>query len=247
MASPSLHDFISQIKSEGLSRTNRFLVNIASPNTLTTGDSDTSRLIQLYCEQASLPGMAYASTPVRSFGENREIVYERNFEPITLTFYVDRKMSVLRFFNDWMDAIVNPNTRESSYYDDYTTQMSITMQDTADNDTYEVVFYEVYPKSVAAIQLDYNSKDVAKLAVTFNYKYHINKRKDPGSGDRELLQPVGMPFVLGSDIYPDDNTSGNYAEFANTDDDVSSAGDGSTYMSDGIDIPIDYSNIEESI
>ena len=97
MASPSLYDFISQIKGEGLSRTNRFLVNIASPAAL--GGSD-ARLIQLYCEQAALPGMAYASTPVRSFGENREVVYERNFEPIALTFYVDRKMSVLSFFNE---------------------------------------------------------------------------------------------------------------------------------------------------
>ena len=238
MASPSLYDFISQIKSEGLSRTNRFLVNITSPAAL--GGSD-ARLIQLYCEQAALPGMAYASTPVRSFGENREIVYERNFEPIALTFYVDRKMSVLSFFNDWMDSIVNPITRESSYYDDYTTQMNITMQDVADNDTYEVEFREVYPKSVGAIQLDYNSKDVAKLTVTFNYKYHINKRKDAGGGgNSELLQQLGLPFVPGSDIYPDDYTAGNYAEFARGDDDVSSAGGGSTYLSDGIDIPIDY-------
>ena len=118
--------------------------------------------------------------------------------------------------------------------------MNITMQDVADNDTYEVEFREVYPKSVGAIQLDYNSKDVAKLTVTFNYKYHINKRKDPGGGDGELLQQLGLPFVPGSDVYPDFDNSGNYAEFARGDDDVSSAGGGSTYLSDGIDIPIDY-------
>lgn len=243
MASPSLYEFISQIKGEGLSRTNRFLVNIASPAAL--GGSD-ARLIQLYCEQAALPGMAYASTPVRSFGENREVVYERNFEPIALTFYVDRKMSVLSFFNDWMDTIVNPNTRESSYYDDYTTQMNITVQDVADNDTYEVEFREVYPKSVGAIQLDYNSKDVAKLTVTFNYKYHINKRKDPGGGDGELLQQLGLPFVPGSDVYPDFDNSGNYAEFSRSDVPDSLTGDATSYYNDGIDIPIDYTT-EESI
>jgi len=225
-----LTNFISVIKREGLSRTNRFLVQIGPKN----ADTATGRLVQLYCEQASLPGMAYASTPVRVFGENREIVYERNFEPIALTFYVDRKMTVLTFFNDWMDAIVDPNTRISNYYDSYVKQMTITMLDIADTETYEVKLYEVYPKSVAAIQLDYNSKDVAKLTVTFNYKYHTNSRKDAGGGDSELLQLLGLPFVPGSDVYPDDYTAGNYAEFANTDDDVSSSGDGSTYTGDGM-------------
>ena len=237
-----LTNFISVIKREGLSRTNRFLVQIGPKN----ADTATARLIQLYCEQAALPGMAYASTPVRSFGENREVVYERNFEPIALTFYVDRKMTVLTFFNDWMDAIVDPNTRISNYYDSYVKQMTITMLDIADTETYEVKLYEVYPKSVAAIQLDYNSKDVAKLTVTFNYKYHINKRKDAGGGDSELLQLLGLPFVPGSDVYPDDYTAGNYAEFSRSDVPDSLTGDATSYYNDGIDIPIDYTT-EESI
>ena len=231
--SPSLRYFISQIKGEGLSRTNRFTVDIGQPNGLPP-DTGTGRLALLYCEQAALPGMAYGTTPVRSFGENREIVYERNFETITLSFFVDTKMRILGLFNDWMNLIIDPNTRTIGFYDDYITTMSVTIQDIGDGTTYVMKFFEVYPKSIAPIQLDYNSKDVAKLSVTFNYKYHVGSVVGTSQTEANLPYTVDVLETL-------QNRPIDFGAGGSWDDNDTTTGDSSVYTTDGIDVPIDYS------
>lgn len=175
MTAKSLNDFISEVKKDGLARQNRFSVLITQPKgMLTRGYS--LELIQLFCEQAVLPGITYASQPIKTFGEDREVVYDRNFEDITLTFLVDRNMKVKSFFDDWSNIIINQTTRLMGFYEDYTTTLIIYVQDINDKDVYASMMYEVYPKNISQIQLDNNSKDVMKLSVTFAYKYHENEQ-----------------------------------------------------------------------
>ena len=165
----TLNDFISNIKSRNLARQNRFTVAIGYGL-----DSRNKNLVELFCEQAVLPGLNFASQPTRSFGEQREVVYDRTFESIQLTFLVDREMKVKEFFDEWSNQIIDSSTRLVGYYDDYIRDIVIVTQDTKDNDTYQSLLREAYPKTIGAVQLDNNSKDVMKLQVTFNYKWHVN-------------------------------------------------------------------------
>lgn len=181
-----LNDFISKVKSVNFARQNRFTVSISSP---AEGNAD---LTELFCEQASLPSLSLASQPVRTYGEQREVVYDRNFETISLTFLVDRQYAVKEFFDKWMNKVIDPNTRLLGYYEDYARDMTIMTQDTKDNDTYFVLLREVYPKTISAIQLDHNSKDIAKLQVTFNYKYHINIRLLSPDNDKNPKKLFGL-------------------------------------------------------
>lgn len=167
----SLNDFISNIKKNSLARTNRFVVDI-SPSKKYAGHNENAQLVQLFCEQAVLPGVSFASQPVKTYGESREVVYDRNYESVSLTFLVDRKMLVKDYFDKWTYEIINPNTRLVGYYDSYVRDITITMQDTKDKHVYLMVLREAYPKTVSAVQLDNNSKEIMKLQVTFNYKFH---------------------------------------------------------------------------
>ena len=160
-------DFIAEIKTQGLSRTNRFTVEISPP----TNGPAVSRRILLFCEQATLPGISYATTTNRSYGEGREIAYDRLFEPITLQFHVDRDFQVRKVFDTWMNAIQNPIDRTFSYYNEYTTKMTIGIQDLQDKTSYLIDMYECYPKAVVPIGLDAEAKDTMRLQVTFQYKY----------------------------------------------------------------------------
>jgi len=170
----ALRDFIAQVKNDGIARQNRFTVNISLPSGMPNLFNELN-VVHLFCEQAALPGLAVATQPIRTFGETREVVYERNFENITLVFLVDSKMLVKKLFDEWMNVIVNPTTRLNGYYDQYATKMNIVIQDVENNNTYECEMYEVFPKAVQSITLDNNSKDVMRLGVTFAYKNHINK------------------------------------------------------------------------
>lgn len=191
-----ISDFVGQI-SNGLARSNRFIINLTPPSSITRalqgqgqGSSDYAEVfnvrtgvdysnlhkILLLCDSTQLPGVNLNTAPIRTFGEVREIPYEINYEPITLTFYVDAEMNVKKLFDLWMMSTQVSDTRKFTYYDSYTTTMSIYVQDMEENNRYIVELYEAYPKTVSAVQVDYANKDVMKLSVTMMYKYWRSKQ-----------------------------------------------------------------------
>ena len=161
-------DFIAAIKTQGLARTNRFIVEVSPPSSTSSG---LNNRVMLLCDSAALPGVSYATTPNRSYGETRETPYDRLYEAVTLTFYVDKDMVVKKIFDDWIMMIQNPINRSFKFYDSYVKPMTIQVQDLNDKTKYEVKLHEAYPKSMAAIALSSESKDVMKMSVSFQYKY----------------------------------------------------------------------------
>jgi hypothetical protein len=181
MAANRQKDFIAEIKTKGIARINRFTVDLSPPRAL---QENTKRML-LFCEKASLPGVNFATTANRSYGETREVVYDRMFEPVTLSFHVDRNMTVKSVFDEWMNYIVNPSDRTIGWYNDYVTPMTIRIQDLEDKTTYLVQLMEAYPKTINAVSLDAGSNnDTMRLDVTFQYKYWVATpiATDPYSG-----------------------------------------------------------------
>jgi hypothetical protein len=187
MTAKSLRDFISEVKRDGLARQNRFSVTITPPSSMADTSGQSLQLVQLFCEQATLPGVSYSSQPVKSYGENREVVYDKNFEDVTLTFLVDRRMMVKAFFDEWSNQIIDPWTRLVGFYQDYAKDIIIRVQDMQNQEVYMSVLYEAYPKTVGVIQLDNNSKDIMKLQVTFTYKYHLNSTQMVTGGEPQIF------------------------------------------------------------
>lgn len=165
-----LDEFISHVKSVGLARTNRFSVVLAPPKGMGGYFSELNSILML-CDQIQLPGVNLATTQNRSFGEFREVPYEKLYGDIQLNFYVDNNLAVKNFFDQWMAVIQSPTTRTFEYYENYISDMTITVEDLEDNTRYSVVAYECYPKTVSPIQMDYSNKDVMKMQVTMQYKY----------------------------------------------------------------------------
>lgn len=187
-----LNDFISEIKKDGLARQNKFSVVLGKPVGMGGNALSTLRLLSLYCDQAPLPGVSFGSQPVRSFGENREVAYERNFEQIQLTFYVDKNLEVVAFFESWAALIINPDTRTMGYYNNYIAPINIFVQDVSEKNVYCTTLYEAYPKTISPITLDYGSKDVMKLQVTFAYKYHKGRQVSTGLGELDTRKMFGV-------------------------------------------------------
>jgi hypothetical protein len=165
----TLEEFKSAIKTRGLARSNRYVVKFYVPG----GDTDGNQLAELFCEATSLPGMNIATQPHRMFGENREMPYERMYDTITLDFYVDADMKVKRLFDEWINRIVDPTTRSINYYNTYITDMNIQAIGVGNDydSKYEVDLYEVFPKSIAPIQMSASSREPMRMQVTFQYKW----------------------------------------------------------------------------
>ena len=163
-----LNSFISEVKGGGLARTNRYAVLMKLPFRF---PDNILRKALLFCDQIQLPGVNFSTAQNRSYGEFREAPYEKLYEHINLSFYVDKDMQVKELFDRWIETIYNPQTRTFNYYDNYVTDIKIKVQDISDRSHYYVTLYECFPKSVGAVQLDYASKDVMKLSVSMAYKW----------------------------------------------------------------------------
>ena len=168
-----LNEFISKVKSAGLAKTNRYRVTIATP-ALMTGFMNSGRLITLFCESTSLPGQVVATTEQRIMGETREFPYSKMFDNITLSFYIDNNFEVKGFFDNWLNSVSNTQNKITSYYKDYiapTVLIEVLPMD-SEVSTYSITLHEAYPKGISPIQLSADSRDIAKIGVSLNYKYY---------------------------------------------------------------------------
>lgn len=175
MANAPLNDFISKVKQDGLARNNRFIVGIfANPNSriMNLGENNWMRDALLLCDQVQIPGTNFNTADMRTFGEIRKTPYERLYDDVNISFYVDTQMTVKLLFDNWMTYIQDPGTRNFNYYDDYVSDIVIEVQDTKNQSRYGIKLFEAYPKSIGAIQLDHSNKDIMKLSVNFAYKYY---------------------------------------------------------------------------
>lgn len=164
-----IKNFVASIKNNGLARTNRYAVMLGG---ITWADPTLIQNTVMFCDQIQLPGTNINTSDIRTYGEIRKTPYERLYEDVNMSFYVDTDMSVKTLFDYWMNQIQDPVTRNWNYYENYTSDITIEVQDLKNKTRYNMRLREAYPKSIGAIQLDYNSKDVMKLSVNFAYKFY---------------------------------------------------------------------------
>lgn len=188
----SIDKFLASVRTDGLMRTARFEVVMPIPTLFSNKglNAPSSQNVLLYCDAVNLPGLSLSTTQSRTFGEFREMPWEKLFDNITLSFYVDNSMTVKLFFDNWISNIQDPVTRNFAYYKDYITNMEIHVKDTSDKTRYIVTLYECYPKAVSPINMDMASKDVAKVQVSMNYKYWVSNSAQGATADSNYLDQV---------------------------------------------------------
>lgn len=170
----TISEFKSNINKYDLMRSNRYYVELNSPTPLAARAEpfvSNLRMIRLMCHSATLPGINISTSPVRSFGEQREIPYEKIYDPLSLTFYVDGEMIVKRLFDAWV-SLVQGGDRLFNYPKDYSSEMKVHVYKVDEQSVYSVHLFDCFPKTVGAVQLDYGAREVMKLTVTFSYRYY---------------------------------------------------------------------------
>lgn len=223
----NLNDFVSKVKSQGMARNNRFGVLIGVPQLLTRQGVNPSAIVPemfLFCEAASLPGMNISTTQARTFGEYREMPYERLYDPVTLTFLNDAGMNIKNFWEQWTNSIQNPYTRNMEYYNDYTGQIDIFVYDTINAARYCVTLYEAYPKTLSQSDLNQSGREIIKTTVTIQYRYWRSSAiAAPSAEDLQRGGTYGANATLASELtrtgdrdFFDENFQGFQGSFGST-------------------------------
>ena len=157
---------IGSLTSKGISRKARYKVTMSSP----AGSG--SRDLSLRCESISMPGQNVRSVPdTLRFGPEREQAQGMTYGPISATFISDRLQSEKAYFEKWQYNVVDFNTWEPKYYNDYKGTVKIMNLDERNQTTYGVELFEAYPKLINAQEWGHSSSS-AYQTITVEFTFH---------------------------------------------------------------------------
>ena len=159
----------------GFAKGNRYNVTFAGlPTGLSTAVNEH---VQYVCESVSLPTKGIASNAHDIYGPPREIPYRETFTEAALSFILDDAFTVKRFFDDWQKNIIDPETGNVNYWNNFVATIYITRLSndatsfTDATDKYKIELREAYPSAVGEIALGHTQGgEILRLSVTFKYR-----------------------------------------------------------------------------
>lgn len=165
---------INTIKSfvKDFSRPNRYWVQISIP-IIMQNDPLSRNLpdIQMNCNSATFPSVSLGTAEHRVKGPIRKMPNDMIYNDMNLTFYNSSDFKERKFFEHWINSIVDKDTKNFEYYDNYTAFIIIAQFDNAGQMTHSIRLNEAYPTNVGDISLGYDNSDQIEIfPVTITYR-----------------------------------------------------------------------------
>lgn len=167
--------------------------------------------LSFLCNSTTLPGSSFSTTENLQdyYGINQKFAYRRDFDDLTLDFYVDAKYQTLKFFEQWMDYISSTGNTfsvqtnagpesDAAFYRfrypkeqlGYKCRIDLHKFDKDYDRTKNDILYSfvnAFPRSISSIPVSYDGSDVMKCSVTFAFdRYFVNRG---GSPIQEATEP----------------------------------------------------------
>ena len=191
----SLEVFKAAINLNGVMPRNRFIFGFVPPLAMAdfSGESitdfivdveeiSTLPLLTMYCKKAVIPGSAYNVTSININGSYSKIANDRDYDPITLEFYLDKRFTVYQYFKTWHDLAHNPFNQLREYPERYQSQQCwLTVLDNEGKPDVrrQFKFERMFPSEIGPIEVDAEAENEAMiLPVTFDYTYFYNERDE---------------------------------------------------------------------
>ena len=178
-----LNRFLANISSTGVARKNRYKMEITGSGPQAAGGFKED--YALMCESIEFPGQnMMSSADTLRYGPQREFINGVTYGSIQASFICSPDMREKRFFELWQQQTMDMVTWEPKFYLDYIGCMKIYQLDIADNPTYVVELFEVYPKTITAQDLGYATNDAYHtVAVELDFHHWV--------WDKSVLQTRG--------------------------------------------------------
>ena len=197
----------------GFARPNRFLVTLPSFGggglfgIFTDGASP--RESNILCSQASLPAKSILTTERRIGIELQKMAYGYQIDDVVLTFYMMNDYGVKEYFDTWRSIVVNENSMESNYKNDYARTITIhqlrqplagfTKQlgpirfrgGLGGGTVYSVDLLEAFPINTSEIQLNNELDGLIQMNVTIAYTNWRRSTNKEGFINMDIDTPLG--------------------------------------------------------
>jgi len=210
----NIEEFKSSVnKQRGLASPALFGVTIAPRQIKTLSDTKRAESVSFLAYAANIPGVSSLVTDMRrqGYGPIERRVTGMTMNDVNMTFLLDNNGAVLSYFHDWLrsiysfgnlsgegqvDETTNGTLGQVGYYDDYVSDIIITMYAQDSNKIVEYKLIDAYPGQVNQVELSWRQIDeIAELQVTFYYRhwnatYYDADERGPKGKRLNLLQFV---------------------------------------------------------
>jgi len=168
----SIENLKSTIQQTGLSRGNRYSLELSIPSILTGPASEIDlRNIHLRISTIELPGKQVATSEVKHYGPVTKRPYATIYEDLTFEIMCSSNLIERRFFSEWMDRAYDPHVAKIGYYDQIKSVVKFkSYGEHSENNLYSVTFQDCYPISIGALNFAYANEDILTMQVTMAYK-----------------------------------------------------------------------------
>ena len=158
----------------GLSRRWKYSVSITPPTSMNS--SVGVGKIDFLAISISMPEKSMATTEQRIYGINKTVPYETSYEPILLTMLNPNDWSTRKFWDEWLDHIQNPSSKNMRYYKSMIGQIEISHYDeettklNPNRARYTAVLTEAWPERISAYAMGYDNADLGNFEISIRYK-----------------------------------------------------------------------------
>ena len=179
-------DFKSKLSGGG-ARSNLFEVVLSFPD-IAPADVTVLDKSRFLVKSAALPSSAITPLDVAFRGRTLKVAGDRTFESWTVTIINDTDFSIRSAFENWMNKInrLSDNTGVTNpalYHAD-----AFVYQLDRDGSTLRAYhFYDIFPTSIGAITLDYNTPNIQEFPVEFQILWwEAMKGDSPAAGGEDI-------------------------------------------------------------
>ena len=190
-----LNDILAGFRSDdGYAQPNKYEVLIFPPAKLGGGQNQNIfggmerqsdlRKISLRAQNVTLPGRNLSTTQESNiYGPDREIVEGVTYaDDISMSFQASSGLDERVFFENWQRQAFNEKTWNIGYYNDYIGTIEMYVLDKQDQRRYGIKLWEVFPKTIGANDLAYDSNDqllLTPVSFTFRYWTSLDQSQNP--------------------------------------------------------------------
>ena len=179
---------LSEIRSNGVVKTNQFEVHINFPQGF---DTKRDKSIILRAQSVSMPGTNLSTvTDNNIYGPDRNIVSGVTYaNEVVVTFLLDSQMKIRTYFEDWQKLTYDETSWNVKYYDDYVGTVDIfslsnnletsnadkssgNLKDTPD---YGLRCWKAYPITIGQVEFSSsNANTLGTIDIGFSFRYTTN-------------------------------------------------------------------------
>jgi hypothetical protein len=158
-------------KSGGLAANNEYMVVLTGP----TGLGIKSEDLHILCQSATLPGRAIATADYETTGIPIKMPYTVLNDDVSISFLLTNDYMVKKFFEEWIDKIIDVPRSKVMYKEDYVCDIEIIQLDKQHKPVYTTTLINAFPIKISQVDFTDESHDVIRIAIDFAYDNYINK------------------------------------------------------------------------